>query len=108
MKIPERNVTPDNPNAAKIETPSLSKIADTTASSFTTKPRNAPVLAVVFEITFEPVYPAEKELAEMLIYLINVLLLVCCSYWANALRPYTSVATFDGVFQSIFTKASTL
>ena len=56
-----------NPNDVINELPSLSKQAETTQSKFTTKPRNFPVFALVFETTVHPVYPAENADAEMLI-----------------------------------------
>ena len=65
--MPDRRVTPDKPNVASMLVPALFSIAETTASSLTTNPRNFPVFAEVLETTLQPVYPAEKLLAEMLI-----------------------------------------
>ena len=67
IKAPERKVTPLKPKEAKIEEPFSSRIADTTASSLTMKPRNLPVLADVPESTFEPVKPAINSVAELIL-----------------------------------------
>jgi hypothetical protein len=55
MNVPCFNVTPLNPNGVINDALAWSKIAETTASAFTTNPRNLPVLALVFDTTFEPV-----------------------------------------------------
>ena len=53
--MPLLKVTPLNPKVDRRLVPSSSRIADTTASSLTIKPRKTPVLALVFEITLQPV-----------------------------------------------------
>ena len=55
INIPWLMLTPVNPIDVINDAPFSSKQADTTAVEFTTKPRNLPVLALVFETTFEPV-----------------------------------------------------
>ena len=65
--MPLLKVTPLNPKVDRRLVPFSSRIADTTASSLTIKPLNAPVLADVFEITLQPVYPALNEFDVLLI-----------------------------------------
>lgn len=67
--MPLLKVTPLKPKADRRLEPSSSRIADTTASSLTIKPLKTPVLALVFEITLQPVYPAEKDVDVLLINL---------------------------------------
>ena len=107
IKVPWFIVAPVKPKVVIKEAPALSKQAETTAFEFTTNPRYFPVVAEVPVTKRLPVYPAENEVDEMLIYVYNEFLRLCCGYWANALRPQSSIATFNGVFQSVFAKAST-
>jgi len=53
--MPLLKVTPLNPKVERRLVPFSSRIADTTASSLTIKPLKTPVLALVFEITLQPV-----------------------------------------------------
>ena len=55
MYVPWFNVTPLNPNELNNDAEPSSKMADTTALLLTTKPRNLPVLALVFDTTTHPV-----------------------------------------------------
>jgi hypothetical protein len=98
IKIPWFMVAPVKPKVVIKDAPALSKQAETTAFEFTTKPRNFPVVADVPVTKRLPVYPAENDVDEMLIYLYNDFLRLCCSYRADALRPQSSVATFNGIF----------
>ena len=67
MNVPCFKVTPLNPKLDNKDAADWSRIADTTASLFTTNPRNLPVLALVFDTTTQPVYPAENAEPEILI-----------------------------------------
>jgi hypothetical protein len=98
MKIPWFIVEPVKPNVVIKEAPALSKQAETMAFEFTTKPRYFPVVALVPVTKRLPVYPAENDVDEMLIYLYNEFLRLCCGYRADALRPQSSIAAFNRIF----------
>lgn len=68
INIPCLMVTPVNPIDVITEDAFLSKQADTTASELTTNPRNLPVKGDVLLKILQPVYPAEKEDAAILIF----------------------------------------